>query len=1240
MRPLHLAFVWHLHQPYHKDDVNGTTLLPWVRLRAAKDYRKLAVLLADHPRLRQTFNLVPSLLVQLEDRTRGGGDDLFLRVSRKAPADLSAGERAFVLRWLRESTRLPRVRASPRYAELAGRAEHDVFSTGDLRDVQVWANLAWCGPHWVGGHPVLSELRTKDRDFTEDDKRAVLDAMEEEVARVIPAYRALARDGRAELTCSPLCHPILPLLVDLEAAREGTPAIDLPALPFRHPEDAARHVRAGRDYIERVMGVRPRGLWPPELAVGEQVERLVGEAGIDWMLSDEGVLARSLHLPSEPAVRRVADPELLYRPSQLTREGHRVSLVFRDAALSSLVGFDYPRMPAREAARDFLGRLRGVRDLQSDDDLLVTVALDGASPWDWYPREGQDFLEGLFDELDRAEDIVSTTVGEFLDGHPDRQPLGRLHAGSWIGANLDTWVGGPEHTRAWEQLASARQAVAERAQSSPRAAASRVPAVGEGGGGVNGRVEPNTIAAWRELMIAEGSDWFWWYSRRRSSGMDPYWDGRFRLHLRNAYRLLGEAPPSDLFEPNLPDGEALGDVEGWRPPAGECSPRDRDDEAWERAGRLEAGCGERAPVRPPDLVDRVLVGCDAHALHVRLDGRHPVADRRSWDVELWVYLSGSPPGTPAARVLDLPLGSADAPDGTFRAGTVVHVAGTLLTVCHRSEAGARPVVQRDLSDPWCFSVPFALLGRRGGERLQLRVATARQGRVVDELPFSGTMEISVPVQAEEPGAGPEPTPAPADRAASATPGPEPSPGGPSPEPLRVLIGAVQVAPFLTGTGEGQVATGLARALRAAGHDARLLLPRHRGLGAGAEPVAKVDIPYGAGSVPCTFLQTEVEGVPAYLVDSPQLFDRAQVFGYPDDRTRFGCLCRALVELLLLPSGFAPDVVHVHDWPLALVPGLIEEARGRRPDLWPVATVLNLHDLAHQVPTGVFALTQGIRQADRLTTVSEGYAAQIQRPGLGAGLEELLRERRDGLHGVEPGIDAGRFDPEHDTSLAAPFSAVAPGGKAQCRSDLRRELGLDDDARTPLVAYVGRFRERTGAGLVEGLLPHVEAARAQVAILGAGEDRYEERFREAAARWPARVSARTGFEEAEARRLLAGADLLLLPSAPKPGAMLPLLGLRYGAVPIVRGSAESADSLLEYDPVRETGTGFLLGSTDPWEVFGAVVRATETYRHVRSWSGLVRRTLSQDVSWARSAERCVEVYRAARAARRERAGAVA
>ncbi|MBO0703793.1 MAG: glycoside hydrolase, partial [Candidatus Dormibacteraeota bacterium] len=459
MRPLHLAFVWHLHQPYHKDDVSGTTLLPWVRLRAAKDYRKLAALLADHPGLRQTFNLVPSLLVQLEDRARGGSDDLFLRVSRKPPADLSAGERAFVLRWLRESTRQPRVRASPRYAELAGRAEHDAFSTGDLRDVQVWANLAWCGPHWVGGHPVLSELRNKDRHFTEDDKRAVLDAMDEEVARVIPAYRALARDGRAELTCSPLCHPILPLLVDLEAAREGTPAIDLPALPFRHPEDAARHIRAGREYVERVMGVRPRGLWPPELAVGERVERLVGEAGIDWMVADEGVLARSLHLPSEPTARQVADPELLYRPAQLTRDGHPVSLVFRDAALSGLVGFDYPRMPAREAARDFLARLRGVRDLQADHDLLVTVALDGASPWDWYPREGQDFLEALFDELDRAEDIVSTTVSDFLDGHPVRKPLGRLHAGSWIGANLDAWVGGPEHSRAWAQLARARQAV-------------------------------------------------------------------------------------------------------------------------------------------------------------------------------------------------------------------------------------------------------------------------------------------------------------------------------------------------------------------------------------------------------------------------------------------------------------------------------------------------------------------------------------------------------------------------------------------------------------------------------------------------------------------------------------------------------------------------------------------------------------------------------------------------------------
>ncbi len=447
MRPLHLAFVWHLHQPYYKDDLTDTYLLPWVRLRSTKDYHKMAALLDSYPRVRQTFNLVPSLLAQIDDYGRvspdgnGGREhDLFLRLSRKPAGELSAEERAFVLRWMRESPRFLRVQASPRYRELASRSETDAFTTEEIRDLQVWYNLAWCDPAWADRDPRLSRLKAQDRDFTEVDKDALFEAQLEMVLRIVPDYARLAGRGQAELTFSPYYHPILPLLVDVGSAREALPDIRLPERGFAHPEDARQQLAAGREEFQRLTGVRPRGMWPSELAVGESVADLAVELGIDWFLSDEAILGRSIDVYlGRDGEGRLHQPELLYQPWRLERQAGSTTVVFRDNLLSNLIGFDYHRMPAGDAARDFMSRLRRIREQQGEDrDFLVVVALDGENAWDFYAREGHDFLNGLYEELERAEDVVCTTVSDFLDRHPERRHLSRLHAGSWIGSSFDT----------------------------------------------------------------------------------------------------------------------------------------------------------------------------------------------------------------------------------------------------------------------------------------------------------------------------------------------------------------------------------------------------------------------------------------------------------------------------------------------------------------------------------------------------------------------------------------------------------------------------------------------------------------------------------------------------------------------------------------------------------------------------------------------------------------------------------
>src|SRR6267143_1239722 len=456
-KPLHVAFVWHMHQPYYKDDLTNTYLLPWVRLRSAKDYFKMPALLDAYPKIRATFNLVPSLLAQIEDYGKEESVDLFLNLSKRDAGELSSEERGFIIRWMRESPKALRVQQSPRYLELASRQPDAQFTAQDMRDLQIWFNLAWCDPAWAENDPRLAELKRKDRDFTESDKAPLFEAQMEIMQKVIPKYRELAERGQAELTFSPYSHPILPLLTSVDSARTANPQIQLPDRHFSHREDAERQIELGQGLFERLIGKRPGGMWPSEMAVGESVAGLAVHAGIDWMISDEEVLARSIdaHIWRDPE-GRVNVPAQLYRPYRIDREGRSVAMVFRDSTLSNLIGFDYQRMSSADAARDLMARLRRIGEQQNDDDYLAVIALDGENAWEFYPRDGHDFLNALYGELEAASDIVTTTVSDYLTEHPARQQLHHLHTVSWIGASLDTWIGDPENNVAWDLLSETR----------------------------------------------------------------------------------------------------------------------------------------------------------------------------------------------------------------------------------------------------------------------------------------------------------------------------------------------------------------------------------------------------------------------------------------------------------------------------------------------------------------------------------------------------------------------------------------------------------------------------------------------------------------------------------------------------------------------------------------------------------------------------------------------------------------
>jgi len=659
-----------MHQPYYRFGRSGPFEMPWTRLHGLKDYLDMVQTLGDFPDLHQTFNLVPSLIEQLEAYAAGDFRDLYWEHTIKPAADLTLGDRVFLVDLMCERSDHPRARAHPRYLELALKKEAllpsgveasaRAFTEADLRDLQIWSTLAWFDPRELEAEP-LADLLRRGRDFLEDDKTTLAHVQADLLARTIPAYREASRRGQVELSTSPFFHPILPLLLNTDSARLSAGDTILPYRRFAHPEDAAEHVRLAMLKHERVFGEPPAGMWCSEQAVGEDVLPLLFDAGVKWTISDETVLARSLagsaqdvwgtvtpgrqrsdgrasgdvpaHDPSRGPAGGPASgpltPETLYAPYLLEREGRSMAIVFRDHTLSDLIGFSYKSWDSKDAAADLLRRLRELRvELGSrgadagSETPLVTIALDGENAWEYFPRDGRDFLQYLYQGLSSDSALRCVTVSEHLQSSPARRPLGWLHTGSWIGGDLTTWIGAPAHNLAWALLHQTRDLVAAR-RASP------------------GRVQAEAIEeAWHHVLVCEGSDWYWWFGEHHHTQLDYLWDLNFRRHLQEAHRLLGEHVPSELFAPLLPEA---GSAEILLPKS-KISPvidgkMDAAIDEWQDAGVLRPAAFSTMQRAEGPEVGEVRFGWDDENLYVLL---RPGGLRLPSGLELEVHLLSAP----------------------------------------------------------------------------------------------------------------------------------------------------------------------------------------------------------------------------------------------------------------------------------------------------------------------------------------------------------------------------------------------------------------------------------------------------------------------------------------------------------------------------------------------------------------------------------------------------------------------
>jgi len=713
-----------MHQPFYQDLATGEHVLPWVRLHAIKDYWGMVALLREFPDVRLTFNLVPSLLVQLESFAREEARDRHLDIGLKPAEALTPEEREFCVEEFFHAHRARMIDAYPRYAELAAkrqsngvglsaRSQAAQFSTEDLRDLQVWHKLSWIDPYYFDRDDRIRALVVKGRRFTEQDK-ATLRAVELELLRrVIPEYRDAAERGQIEISTSPFYHPILPLLCDTDVYLRTHPSSRMPRERFRRPEDASEQLLRAVKLYERLFGRRPAGLWPSEGSVSDAMVPLVAAAGFQWMATDEEILgkttSREFRRDRDGAVEHA---EALYRPYRLGRDGQQVACGFRDHALSDLIGFSYASWPAEAAADDFVQRLvaAGARytSRTNGGEGTIFVILDGENAWEHFEGQGRPFLRALYRRLSSHAALKTVTMAEACTGAKDILPT--IFPGSWINADFYIWIGHADDQRAWGQLADARRALDNATDVGPEALA----------------------RAREEMLIAEGSDWFWWYGDDHSSDHDLVFDELFRRHVRNIYRGLNVPVPEELFVSNITTRPPAAGIQG---PTGFIHPL-IDGEVtnyfeWIGAGVVDvepAGDAMHEVSAHANLIRGLEFGFDTQNLYVKVAGAAAMRDALTIDRQVSlnflkpegyrIVITGDA-GAVRAEVTERPRGGRDA----TRACPDINVA-----------AGRHLEIQ----------VPFQCLGVSKDATVAFIVAVNHRGSEVEQHPRHQPIELQVP----------------------------------------------------------------------------------------------------------------------------------------------------------------------------------------------------------------------------------------------------------------------------------------------------------------------------------------------------------------------------------------------------------------------------------------------------------------------------------------------------------------
>ena len=720
MKRLSLAIYWHMHQPVY--EIEGTYLMPWTRLHAVKDYLDMVLIMERFPKLKLNIDIVPALLDMIIDYTEGA-NDIHSELTISDVSKMTAEEKSFVLLNFFSPKYETMIFKSETYKEIfKKRFSSDVckpedFTDEELSDLMALFNLVWIDPIHFKRYPKLKKLWAKQHGYTQEDRIEIIEIHRQIMSEIIPTYKRYVDEGRLEITASTYHHAILPILIDMKSTLKSAP--DKTGLPssLNMKDSAIYQIKMALNRIEELFGVRPKGFWPPELCICPKTLALLAKEGIEWTISDERILAESANYNFIRDFKgNLNDPYHLLKVYEYQTKSSPIDIIFRDRSIPNLINFEYAGINSKMAAGDLYEKIKNIQNkllISPDDSHLLTIAQDGENCWENYENDGDDFLGNFYSLLEDDDTLETVLISDYIDKDKHKKPIDKISAGSSIDKSFKYWIGDRTKNKAWTYLKNAKDKFDSASVSKHKLETAR-----------------------RELMIAQSSDWFWWYGEPNNSGQDFVFDYMFREHLKNVYIALGYKVP-DYLNNSLIDKI---EIPFKRPSRGITPKMDGlhdSDNDWYNSGLISLLDG---PVhRENKSIDKIFFGCDNNNMYFRLHVNKSAKNTNFLDRinQFYIYVRNATHA--GARAYIRLISKTDNPYPILREKFENELTLTLvkdnlypprLSKCLHQNMWtlANPegvnIVYKDVID---LSVPFDTIGVNHGEKVEFFIANTDSG---------------------------------------------------------------------------------------------------------------------------------------------------------------------------------------------------------------------------------------------------------------------------------------------------------------------------------------------------------------------------------------------------------------------------------------------------------------------------------------------------------------------------------